>query len=137
MKRNVMRRVLVLGMAAALACSLCACGGDKKASGKAGKADTKDDKTFVAALAFMPDSIDPTNLMNAADMHATRNCYEPLVEEVRGTTDLEPWLAEEWEIPDARTYIFHIRDGVTFYDGTDLDADAVVYSFERARAFVN
>ena len=137
MKRNVMRRVQVLAMAAVLTCSLCACGGDKKRSGKEDKADTNDDKTFVAALAFMPDSIDPTNLMNAADMHATRNCYEPLVEEVRGTTDLEPWLAEKWDIPDAKTYIFHIRDGVKFYDGTDLNAEAVVYSFERARAFVN
>ena len=55
----------------------------------------------------------------------------------QGTTDLEPWLAEEWEIPDAKTYIFHIRDGVKFYDGTNLDAEAVVYTFERAMAFVN
>ena len=137
MKKNIIRRTMVLGMALTLLCSLCACGSKDAKSDQKSKVDTSDDKTFVAALAFMPDSIDPTNLMNAADMHATRNCYEPLVEEVRGTTDLEPWLAEEWEIPDAKTYIFHILDGVKFYDGTNLDAEAVVYTFERAMAFVN
>lgn len=98
---------------------------------------TEDDKTFTTALGVMPSNFDPTNLVGAGDMNATRTCYEPLVEEVRGTTELEPWLAESYEVPDAKTYIFKIRKGVTFADGTNLDAEAVVYSYERAMAFVN
>lgn len=98
---------------------------------------SEEDKTFTAALGVMPSNFDPTNLVGAGDMNATRNCYEPLVEEVRGTTELEPWLAESYEVPDAKTYIFKIREGVKFADGTNLDAEAVVYSYERAMAFVN
>lgn len=136
MKKKVMKKLFAITVIFAMMCSLFACSsGDAKKEEK--KTDTNDDKTFVASLPFMPASIDPTNLMNAADMHASRNCYEPLVEEVRGTTELEPWLAERWEIPDAKTYIFKIREGVKFYDGTELNAEAVVYSFERAKAFVS
>ena len=41
-------------------------------------------------------------------------------------------LAESWEInEDGTVYTFTLKDGVTFHDGTALDADAVVASFER------
>jgi len=41
-------------------------------------------------------------------------------------------LAESWEINDDGTvYTFALKDGVTFHDGSALDADAVVTSFER------
>ena len=35
---------------------------------------------------------------------------------------LQPWLAERWEIPDPLTYIFHLRSGVSFHDGRPLTA---------------
>ncbi len=135
MKMKKMVAVLtVLSMTLAMA----ACGNSGGDTGEG--SDTKiseEDKTFTAALGVMPSNFDPTNLVGAGDMNATRTCYEPLVEEVRGTTELEPWLAESYEVPDAKTYIFKIREGVKFADGTDLNAEAVVYSYERAMAFVN
>src|SRR6516162_4681101 len=36
-------------------------------------------------------------------------------------------LAESWDTPDARTYIFHLRKGVLFHDGQELTADDVVF----------
>jgi peptide/nickel transport system substrate-binding protein len=40
---------------------------------------------------------------------------------------LTPDLATKWEVsPDAKTYTFTLRQGVTFHDGTPFDADAVV-----------
>jgi nickel ABC transporter nickel/metallophore binding protein len=43
-----------------------------------------------------------------------------------------PSLAESWEISDdGKTYIFHLRKGVKFSDGTPLDADAVKFSLDR------
>ena len=43
-----------------------------------------------------------------------------------------PGLAESWEIsPDFKTYIFHLRKGVTFHDGSPFTADAVKFSFDR------
>jgi ABC-type transport system substrate-binding protein len=53
------------------------------------------------------------------------------------TTDrlapLRPGLAEKWEqMPDdSKTWVFHLRQGVKFHDGTDFNADAVVWNLDR------
>ena len=47
------------------------------------------------------------------------------------TLEIEPWIAESWEVnEDATQYTFTIRDGVTFSDGTPLDAAAVAKNFD-------
>lgn len=43
-----------------------------------------------------------------------------------------PALAESWETPDDATYVFKLRSGVKFHDGTEMTAKDVVYSFEMA-----
>lgn len=40
-------------------------------------------------------------------------------------------LAESWEQPDDTTYVFKLREGVTFHNGNPLTAEDVVFSFER------
>ena len=46
---------------------------------------------------------------------------------------LRPGLAETWEqsADDKKTWIFHLRHGVKFHDGTDFNADAVIWNLER------
>ena len=46
---------------------------------------------------------------------------------------LRPGLAESWEQApdDKKTWIFHLRQGVKFHDGTDFNADAVVWNLDR------
>ena len=46
---------------------------------------------------------------------------------------LRPGLAEKWEqaADDKKTWIFHLRKGVKFHDGTDFNADVVVWNLER------
>ncbi len=46
---------------------------------------------------------------------------------------LIPMLATSWENPDPKRWIFHLRKGVKFHDGTPFTADDVVFSFERAK----
>ena len=44
-------------------------------------------------------------------------------------------LAESWEIDeDGTTYIFNLRDGVTFHDGSAMEAEDVKFTLDRARA---
>ncbi|MFE7843753.1 TIGR04028 family ABC transporter substrate-binding protein [Microbacterium sp. NPDC057407] len=47
------------------------------------------------------------------------------------TLEIEPWIATEWTVnDDATEYTFDLRDGVTFSDGTPLDAAAVAKNFD-------
>jgi peptide/nickel transport system substrate-binding protein len=41
----------------------------------------------------------------------------------------QPALATSWENPDPTTWVFHLRDGVAFHDGSPLTAEDVVYTF--------
>ncbi|PXY18969.1 hypothetical protein BAY60_29545 [Prauserella muralis] len=53
---------------------------------------------------------------------------EPL-QRLRPDGSLRPNLATEVEQPDPRTFVYTIRSGVRFWDGTPLTADDVVHSF--------
>jgi hypothetical protein len=45
---------------------------------------------------------------------------------------LRPGLAERYEqAEDKKTWIFHLRHGVKFHDGTDFNADAVIWNLDR------
>ncbi|MFI6734072.1 TIGR04028 family ABC transporter substrate-binding protein [Nonomuraea sp. NPDC050451] len=47
------------------------------------------------------------------------------------TLEIEPWIATKWEVnKDATEYTFHLRDGVTFSDGSPLDASTVAANFD-------
>ncbi len=47
------------------------------------------------------------------------------------TLAIEPWIAESWSSNDEKTeYTFKLRPGVTFSDGTPLDANAVAKNFD-------
>lgn len=59
-----------------------------------------------------------------------RNFVDSLVAKGEGGKFL-PWLAKEWSIaPDGKTYVFKLRDDVTFHDGTKFDAEAVKFNFD-------
>ena len=44
--------------------------------------------------------------------------------------NVTPWLAESWEAPDPKTYVFHIRHGVYFHDGRPLTAKDVKWTLD-------
>ena len=73
------------------------------------------------------------HLYSPNQMYAQNMLYEPLVRYDAGGK-IVPWLAERWDIsPDWRTYTFHLRQGLTFSDGTPFDAAAVKANFEAVR----
>lgn len=53
---------------------------------------------------------------------------EPLLRYEEG--EVVPWLAESYDEASPTKYVFHLRKGVKFWDGTPLTAEDVVYSYE-------
>lgn len=87
---------------------------------------------IVIGLQAEPTTLDVAQLSDYNSSRTAMGMYEGLVRFADGSTDIEPSIAESWDISDdGLTYTFHLREGVKFHDGTDVDADAVKFSFER------
>jgi peptide/nickel transport system substrate-binding protein len=92
----------------------------------------RDPGVLVVAEAADVIALDPVLVTDSESVQVGELIYEGLVGWRAGTTDIDPQLAERWEVsPDGRTWTFHLRDHVAFHDGTPVDADAVVFSLER------
>ena len=81
-----------------------------------------------------PPHLDPTAGAAAAiDEIVYANIFEGLTR-IDENGAIKPGLAESWTISDdGKTYLFKLRSGVKFHDGTDFNADDVVFTLDRAR----
>lgn len=75
------------------------------------------------------DVLDPRVMRNTTSYRTVNLVYDGLVE-LDGNLQPVPGLAESWENPEPTVWIFRLRDGVKFHDGSDFSADDVVYTFE-------
>lgn len=93
--------------------------------------ETKKD-TLVFGRGGDSTSLDPITTTEGETFKVTENIFETLLEYGEQDTTLHPGLAESWEVSDdALTYTLKLRQGVKFHDGTDFNADAVVFNFNR------
>jgi peptide/nickel transport system substrate-binding protein len=79
---------------------------------------------------------DPALVSDSNSSYIMLNVVEGLLGVKAGTLgDIEPILAES--LPEASadglTYTFKLRTGIKFHDGTDFNADAVVYNYDRQK----
>jgi peptide/nickel transport system substrate-binding protein len=78
---------------------------------------------------FAKDALDAASYQGS--IMAYELIYEPLVH-YGAQGQILPALAESWNIsPDGKIYTFHLRQGVTFSDGTPFDAEAAKFSLLR------
>jgi peptide/nickel transport system substrate-binding protein len=76
--------------------------------------------------------LDPGDVTDGESIQRMDNIFEALVEFESGTTEIKPGLATSWEFSDdGKEITFNLRKGVKFHDGTDFNADAVVFSLAR------
>jgi peptide/nickel transport system substrate-binding protein len=59
--------------------------------------------------------------------------YEYLMEVNPDTGELDPVLATDWSTEDGKRWVFHLRQGVKFQDGSDFDSADVKYTIERTQ----
>jgi peptide/nickel transport system substrate-binding protein len=121
----------------ALALVAAGCGGDDdEASGDTNAASTEGGGASGGTLVFGTSSdpvvLDGALVSDGESLRVIDQIFETLVSLKPGTTELEPGLAESWELSDdGLTYTFKLREGVKFHDGTAFNAAAVCTNFDR------
>lgn len=135
-KFNMLLVVLLLLIGGVLA----ACGGSDstgskdngKEKDKAEEANAPVGETLIFGRGGDSTSLDPSRSTEGETFKVTKNLFETLLTFEDGGTTVEAGLAKSWEpSEDGLTYTFELEEGVTFHDGTDFNADAVVKNFER------
>jgi len=89
----------------------------------------------VLGMVLEPTSLDPTAAAAAAIGEIVHyNVLEGLTK-ISMAGAVTPLLADAWfHTPDGKTYTFTLKKGIKFSDGAPFDANAVKFSFDRARA---
>ena len=95
----------------------------------AGCSKKPDPHTLVMIIESSPTNLDPRVGVDAQSQRIDELLFDPLVRS-DSHFNVQPWLAESWEIPDPLTYIFHLRSGVRFQNGQPLTARDVKWTFD-------
>jgi peptide/nickel transport system substrate-binding protein len=90
---------------------------------------------ITVAIQLEPPNLDPTGgAAQAIDSVLYSNVFEGLTR-FMADGSVVAGLAKSWDISDdGLTYTFMLNEGVMFHDGTDMNADDVKFSLDRARA---
>ena len=118
---------------AMLAASCTGTGEPSGASGSSGPPLDRDPNTLVVAVDAFNADFDPASAYLLSEALIWRGIYESLIR-LKGdsASEVEPLLADSWEPnKDASSWTFHLHPGVTFSDGTPLDAEAVKANYVR------
>ena len=130
-----MKRILALILAMATATMLLAsCGGSSDSNGTASgdgqSSSSADSSTFTVALDGDIVALDPAFAYDFTTNLVVLQITQGLVA-FDQNNEIVPVLAKSWEAVDDTTYVYEIRDDVTFSDGTPMTMDDVIFSIER------
>jgi peptide/nickel transport system substrate-binding protein len=118
------------GLTGAALFGVAGCGGGGTISGGGGGGGGS---TFVFGRGADSVSLDPINATDGESFRATRQIFDTLLDFAPESFDLIPALATE--VPEAQdgglSYTLKLRKGVKFHDGTEFNAEAVKFNFDR------
>ena len=148
------KRFLALALVASMCVSLAACGnsGSKGTTGAAesssaaasettasGQTEAEGDPvkggTLTISLSASPSKLDPIHYSGVYESQIIKNVCDTLIDYNKDLSEYVPSLATDWTVSDdGMTYVFNIRQGVKFHDGSDLTVEDVKWSLDRAIA---
>lgn len=128
-----MKHITVICLLLAMALFGCAGSREKEAVEGEDAAGMPDTSRFLVAVEDEPDTVD----FQCTSIYYTiaQNVFDRLIEMEAGKNGemiIMPALAESWEVSeDGKKYTFHLRENVTFSNGSPLTASDVEYTFMR------
>ena len=126
-----LKSLAALMMAGVMALGLCACNSTTPDTSGSDSVSITTTESWDFSTGFYPAMSPATSNGTYGFTYYARNCYDTLV--VRENGEFKAGLAETWNISDdGLTYTFHLKEGVKFSDGADLNAEAVKTSLEAA-----
>lgn len=88
--------------------------------------------TIVVGLQAEPTTLDSQQISDYNSHRAAYGIYDMLLRFKDESTEVEPGLAERWEISeDGLAYTLYLRKGIKFHDGTEFDAEVVKFNIDR------
>ncbi|HVF53241.1 MAG TPA: ABC transporter substrate-binding protein [Actinomycetota bacterium] len=78
-----------------------------------------------------PATLDPLRIGDPGSMLVARQLYEGLTRWDPLAEEVQPAAAESWSTSDGRTFVFKLRAGMTFHDGSPVEAQHFAYAFDR------
>ncbi|GAA2103880.1 MULTISPECIES: ABC transporter substrate-binding protein [Brevibacterium] len=107
---------------------LSACGNQSASTAAAG--EPVSGGTLRIAYDTDPQCVDGQQVGQNTALNVTRQVTDSLTDQDPETGEIVPWLAESWEVSeDSREFTFHLREGVTFQDGTPFTSASVAENF--------
>jgi peptide/nickel transport system substrate-binding protein len=88
-----------------------------------------DPNTLVMIIESSPTNLDPRVGIDGQSENIDNLIFDDLLTKGEDL-NVAPGLAERWEIPDPRTYIFHLHHGAMFHDGRRLTSRDVKWTFD-------
>src|SRR6266508_510918 len=110
----------IVGLLGLLLVNFCVCACNR---------NKPDPNTAVIIIESSPTNLDPRVGTDAQSERIDKLIFDSLVRRDHHF-NLQPWVAEHWEIPDPLTYIFHLRRDVHFSDGRPLTSADVKWTFD-------
>jgi peptide/nickel transport system substrate-binding protein len=88
-----------------------------------------DPNTLVMIIESSPTNLDPRVGLDAQSERIDSLIFDDLLTR-DDHLNVQPGLADRWEVPDPLTYVFHLHHGVKFHDGRPLTARDVKWTFD-------
>jgi peptide/nickel transport system substrate-binding protein len=123
------------GLTGAALLGVAGCGGGGQIQGGQGGAGGGGGNVFTFGRGADSVSLDPINEADTESSKVCRQIFDTLLDFAPESTDVIPSLATEIPKPEkgGLQYTLNLRDGVKFHDGTEFNADTVIFNFERWR----
>ncbi|RNB89908.1 ABC transporter substrate-binding protein [Brevibacillus fluminis] len=140
-KKRLTKALLTIGVSLSVLAAGCSGSPSTQSGGESakgsesnagGEAKAQAGGTVTFALEHEVVSLDPAFSYDFSTGPVVNQITEPLMRFEKGKS-VVPNLAEKVDNPDPKTYVYTIRQGVTFSDGTPMTVDDVIFSLERTR----